>query len=288
MSGFTEVKLDPDEIVARAHETRYKDRYNEIVARFCLFSGGSDSSVVAHRCRDAYDELVHIDTGTAIPGVQDFAREFADWLGKPLIVLQTPWQEYRRLVIGSQTPRAGGKPDIALGFPGPANHGTCYTRLKQRRINELMRTRKKAWSHGQRILLISGLRRAESWRRKNRPEITVTSKDPGIWCNPLIDWTAADMHDYREQEMADAPRSEIAALLHRSGECNCGAFAPPGERELLQALFPQWWAETMGALEEEAAQAGLRVAKWGQGKLPKTPLPDSAPMCSDCQLVFEL
>jgi hypothetical protein len=35
------------------------------------------------------------------------------------------------------------------------------------------------------------------------------------------------------------PESPAAALLHRSGECNCGAFAKASqERAMLQALYP--------------------------------------------------
>lgn len=267
------MKLDPDDIVAEALS------HHTIVARFCLFSGGSDSSVVAHRARDHYTELVHIDTGTALPGVQDFCRDYADWLGKPLRILTTPADEYRRLVLGSDRPRLNGKPDLALGFPGPANHGICYTRLKQRRIEALMRDSKRRMSR-ERILLITGLRRGESKRRSKRKPVNWTSKNAGVWCNPLIDWTNAEMHDYREAH--SIPRSDIAALLHRSGECNCGAFAAPGERAELQALFPEWWAQTMGPLEEAAQEVGLVNNRWGAGKGLRQPA--SQPLCSDCEV----
>ena len=43
-----------------------KERWTPIKT-FCLFSGGGDSGVLAHRCRDHYDALFYIDTGTAIP-----------------------------------------------------------------------------------------------------------------------------------------------------------------------------------------------------------------------------
>jgi 3'-phosphoadenosine 5'-phosphosulfate sulfotransferase (PAPS reductase)/FAD synthetase len=270
------VGLTPDEIVSLA-----ESRHN-IVARFCLFSGGNDSSVVAHRSREHYDTLVHINTGTALPGVEEFCHEFAAWLEKPLIVLRTPFSEYRRLVLGSDTPRANGKPDQPLGFPGPGNHGACYWRLKQARLEELMRSCKKRYSR-ERILLITGIRRSESQKRSKREPIRFNNKNPGIWVNPLIDWDATDMLDYRERH--GIPQSDVAALLHKSGECNCGAYAPKGERETLIALYPEWWAETMGPLEDEAAQAGLTVTRWGQGQLPKgVRNVGGFPMCDDCEL----
>ena len=46
-----------------------------------------DSTVLAHRCREHYQALAWIDTGTAVPGVAEFVVEYADWLGKPLRVL---------------------------------------------------------------------------------------------------------------------------------------------------------------------------------------------------------
>lgn len=40
----------------------------------CLISGGGDSTVTAHRCRNLYHELAFIDTGTALPGVREFVH----------------------------------------------------------------------------------------------------------------------------------------------------------------------------------------------------------------------
>lgn len=70
------------------------------IRTFCLFSGGSDSLVVAHRCRDHYDELVYIDTTTAIPGVEDHVRRCAQDLDKPLQILTPDFDAYRLLVLG--------------------------------------------------------------------------------------------------------------------------------------------------------------------------------------------
>ena len=53
---------DPDDLVERAKEEHAPLR------TFGLFSGGGDSMVTAHRCRDHYDELVFIDTGNGGSG----------------------------------------------------------------------------------------------------------------------------------------------------------------------------------------------------------------------------
>lgn len=274
-------KRVPEEVIAEARSGE------NVVASYCLFSGGNDSTVVAHRCRDHYDALVHIETGTAVPGVVDFVREFAGWINKPLHIYSTPADEYRRIVLGSDQPRAGGKPDIGIGFPGPAMHSTCYSRLKERQVEALVRHTKRERDAGRfdRVLLLTGIRRAESARRRGRTEIT--RKGSQIWASPLIDWTTRDMWDYRDAHMKDAPMSDVAALLHRSGECNCGAYAAPGEREELQALYPEWFDATIGALEREAAAAGLDSPVWGGRPDRRRDNHVDELMCSDCQLRIE-
>jgi hypothetical protein len=257
-------KRPPDNVIRDAREGQ------NVIASYCLFSGGNDSTVVAHRCKDDYEALVHIDTSTAVPGVRDFCEEFAAWIGKPLSILTTSSFVYRDIVFALD------------GFPGPAQHHRCYSRLKERQVEALVRDTKIGYSRDSRVLLITGLRRAESARRSQRKEITRNGAQ--LWCNPLIDWTARDMWDYREMHMKDAPMSDVAALLHRSGECNCGAYAAPGEREELQALYPEWFDSTIGALEREASAAGLASCVWGGRPNRDAVVSEDEFMCSDCQL----
>jgi hypothetical protein len=52
------------------------------------------------------------------------------------------------------------------------------------------------------------------------------------------------------------PESDAAALMHRSGECNCGAFASAAqEGAMLKKLYPDFF-KSIEALEAQAA--GLR------------------------------
>jgi len=51
--------------------------------------------------------------------------------------------------------------------------------------------------------------------------------------------------------------------MHRSGECNCGAFASAAhERATLKALYPDFF-RGIEALEAEVEAAGLRWCRWG-------------------------
>ena len=82
-----------------------------------------------------------------------------------------------------------------------------------------------------------------------------------MFVNPLIDWSGEEMLRYRRDH--DLPESPAAALLHRSGECNRGAFANAAEeRAMLKALYPDFFSG-IEALEREAEEAGIRWCRWG-------------------------
>jgi 3'-phosphoadenosine 5'-phosphosulfate sulfotransferase (PAPS reductase)/FAD synthetase len=279
---------DPDDVVALARAA------HEPVAVWCLFSGGNDSTVLAHRCREHYQALAWIDTGTAVPGVAEFVAEYADWLGKPLRVLDAG-DAYRQMVMGDlvwwarfiaahdQQPglsiaafiardehehgraSGGGLGQVPHGFPGPGAHGRAYNRLKERQIMALLRKSKVGHPRSARVLFLSGIRRAESRRRSKREAISRAPRRAAVFACPLIDWSNQEMLGYRRRH--EIPESPAAALLFRSGECNCGAYAAPGEREMLKALYPEWFAG-IEALEAEAQAAGVRWCRWGGYDVP--------------------
>ena len=250
------------------------------IRTFCLFSGGSDSLVLAHRCRDHYDELVHIDTGTAVPGVQDHVRQCAQDLGKPLRILAHDFDAYRLLVLGGTDSK--GKRWEPFGFPGPAQHGPAYIRLKERMLERLLREAKEGHPRNSRVLALSGIRQAESARRAKRHPIT--RRGSLVFVNPLIEWTNEDMADYRAEH--DLRLSDVAALLHRSGECNCGAYADGEEREMLASLWPDWFDRRIGSLEREAEAMGLSHCRWGAGREGLATGP-TGELCSSCDAIAE-
>ena len=168
---------EPEDVYARALEL------GPFVRRVCLFSGGKDSLAVALRCREMYDELVHIDTGTAIPGVREHVERCADWLGKPLRVYETPPEVYDEIVVRMK------------GFPGPAQHNRCYNRLKERRLRDLVRELKEG-DHRARVLALSGSRRSESSRRAKRQEIT-RSWALVCWC-----WRLSTSSRFRDERLS--------------------------------------------------------------------------------------
>ncbi len=255
----------------------------------CLVSGGGDSTVTAHRCRDLYDEIAYIDTGTALPGVRDFVVEFAADLGKPLTILEAGdafrhlvlgdplwWAFYRRERRGKEslsdfvvrtTPlrkRGDGCGSGPQGFPGPAGgHRAAYVRLKERQLETLLRDTKRGHGRNDRIALLSGARKYESRRRSMTQGVDGWRlRHSMIWINPLNDWRDPEMVAYRREH--EIPTSDVAALLHRSGECNCGAYMSVGELEDVLALFGDWHASVIAPLEYEARELGIPRWIWGE------------------------
>jgi 3'-phosphoadenosine 5'-phosphosulfate sulfotransferase (PAPS reductase)/FAD synthetase len=307
-------RRDPIALIEEARE-RWKP-----IKTYCLFSGGNDSGVLAHRCREHYDALFYIDTGTAVPttaeqeivGVEDHVRAFAERLGKPLEIRRSGdayrtmvlgdelwWRRYRIRAAQERRPfsieqmiaedrwagRASSKRygQAPYGFPGKGQHGRAYSRLKERRIEELLRQAKEGHPRTAAVLFLSGIRRSESRRRAKREPLV--ERGSAKFCSPLIDWTAEEMVGYRRR--FDLPQSDVAALLHRSGECNCGAFArAEEERQLMRTFWPEWWGETIEALEAEAEARGVRWCRWGgfdlQGNQAAGAAGDPGLLCANC------
>jgi 3'-phosphoadenosine 5'-phosphosulfate sulfotransferase (PAPS reductase)/FAD synthetase len=245
---------------------------------FALFSGGGDSMVAAHVVsRDArFSGCVFIDTGTSLPGVIEHAQEVCRDYGWPLHIIQSP-QTYEDMIR-------------EYGLPGPGQHPTAYVRLKEKALDAFVRAncpRCKAGErhskHGQ-ILWVSGARQDESVRRMGNATDFVVRDGSQVWVNPILDWSESDCVRYRA--LYGLEKSDVAALVHRSGECNCGTYAQPGEREMLCALFPEF-AEKVAGWESLAVEHGHgHAAVWGKrptkhsGQLTLTPRHQIA--CSDC------
>lgn len=257
-----------------------------------LFSGGNDSTVLAHMFRDRATHVAHANTGIGIEQTRQFVRDTARSWGLPLLEKRPREGEgYRDLVLGRCLARTGpntGKPVYAGGFPGPAMHWLMYQRLKERSL-EKIRNEIVAASHKECVIFLAGRRRLESQRRKSRSKAQaikpVERKGSIIWASPLHNWSALDMNAYRRKH-PDVPRNEVADLLHMSGECLCGAFAEAGELDEIGDWFPEV-AASIRALESEALAAGIPELKcrWGWGAGKERPS-RTGPLCSSCDLRF--
>ena len=238
---------------------------------FALFSGGHDS-VCALRVAMEHPQFraaVYIDTGTGIPETREYVHETARALGVKLHEFKTPPEVFEGMVLKH-------------GFPGPAQHNVCYSLLKERRLRDLTREFKQ---HSRdRIVLVSGVRRDESVRRMGTTS-EVTRDGARVFVAPILEWTAMDRLPFMETH--GIKPSPVVANLHRSGECNCGAFAAPGELDFVEMFYPQF-AAGLRDLERRAYACQPHAARWGER--PSEPIPQEQmwlPLCQSCPTRWE-
>jgi 3'-phosphoadenosine 5'-phosphosulfate sulfotransferase (PAPS reductase)/FAD synthetase len=257
---------DPHRIIQSAW-----DQHGEyIIRRTALLSGGNDSSTLAHwlAWHGYIDELLFLNTGTGIKETIRFVHRFADYLGLPLQEWHAPPGAYERMII-----------TISGGFPGPAAHSIAYQRLKERPLADYLAYRKRGQHRQSKVLLLSGIRRAESVKRMKIANKAVDADGVKLWVAPFLDWTMADLGLWREAH--DIPRNPVAELLHYSGECLCGANASEGEFEFIKRLYPDA-AEEILRLQRLADRLGIARARWGENWREQAS--DTGPACGDCQM----
>ena len=265
-------------LVKQAHEII--DRAWELAdgrmrAAWCiLYSGGNDSTILAHMMRGRADYAVHANTTIGVEATRQFVRDTCRAWGLELIERTAP-QSYRDLVL-------------ERGFPGPAMHFKMYQRLKERALDQV-RSELVTNSRRQRVLFIAGRRRAES---KRRTDIPLWETDgSAIWASPLAMWTKEDMGVYRAIAARDGdpvPFNSVSDALGMSGECLCGAFAQDGELDRIRLWYPDTAAE-IDRLEADVKAAGIKepFCRWGHGQ--GKPTEKTGPLCTSCnlQLAFE-
>lgn len=259
------------EIVYRAIDEHFAK--HQVAGIVTLYSGGNDSTVLAHLFRDVATHAAHCNTGIGIEMTREFVRETCRLWDLPLIEVHPP-VSYEQLVIEQ-------------GFPGPGHHFKMYQRLKERGLRQVRRQLVKN-PRRERVLFLAGRRRDESKRRMAIPEM---DRDGSVvFASPLAHWTKQDLNTYRKMHPA-IPRNEVSDTLHMSGECLCGAFAHSGELEEIRFWFPEVAAH-IDELQEKVRAAGHPEQRcvWGWGgTLGKGEVAPSksGPLCSSCDARFE-
>lgn len=214
---------------------------------FAAFSGGHDSLVAAHIAsrHPRFSGAVHINTTIGIEETREFVRQTCRRYGWPLQELYPPpGDTYEDIILGH-------------GMPGPNAHLFTYIRLKERAIRSLIRENKDGTED--RIVLVTGVRSAESKRRMG--SVKPIDRDGAlVWVAPCHDWGSAEREDYIDSQ--GLPRNPVVANLHMSGECLCGAYAHPGELDEVGFFYPAV-AARIRHLERAAAEHGL-PCKWGE------------------------
>jgi 3'-phosphoadenosine 5'-phosphosulfate sulfotransferase (PAPS reductase)/FAD synthetase len=263
--------MEASEIISEAIE-----RYNPSHV-FGLFSGGHDSLCACHVASQhpRFDGCIHIKTGIGIKETREFVQDTCKRFGWPLHVYH-PMDSYEDLVIDQ-------------GFPGPGMHWKMYDRLKERCLRHVLRECRDPTDRRRKIAFVSGVRRKESVRRMINigiNPITTGLKNPSpriVWANPLIDWDGDDKRRYMDAN--DLPHNRVVELLCMSGECLCGAFAQPGELEMIRSFYPAA-AEEIDRIAVNVKAAGKHCV-WGTRPPGTRNKPDprqmELPLCWSCE-----
>src|ERR1022692_2450880 len=245
---LTLLAADPHTIIREAWEQHGK----HLIRRTAMLSGGNDSATLAHwlAWHGYVDELLFLDTGIGIAETSRFVHRFARYLGLPLQVWHAPPGAYETMIV-----------TIGGGFPGPAAHTLAYQRLKERPLADYIAYCKRGQHWRSKVLLFSGIRRAESAKRMKIAEKAIDPAGGRLWVAPFLDWTMADLGIWREHH--DIPHNDVADLLHYSGECLCGANATEGELGFIEGFFPDA-AREIHRLQRLADRLGIERSRWGE------------------------
>lgn len=243
---------------------------------FPLYSGGYDSwcaCFAASQHPRFVGNVWHIDTGIGSRKTRNYVNETSDWYDWELNVLKSRWT-YERFVK-------------TLGFPGPGAHQWVYNKLKERCVCMIDKLSK---GH---VILVTGCRSHESVRRMGHVEpikVGEISKETGkvtktnrVWIAPCHDWTDEEQREFILYH--HVPRNPVKdSILAMSGECFCGAFARPNEREMIKAVCPDVDKE-ISRLEVIARENGIKEENctWGRRDRKKgIEVVETGPMCNSC------
>lgn len=221
-----------------------------------MFSGGNDSLVTVWtlslwaKARGVPFVVAHINTGIGVEETRLHVRQTVPAMGWKLLEFKTDPAHYVRMVTGQERHRS-----IPGGFPGPTLHSMYYRELKDRRVDELLRTLKAGGNRMDQVMLVTGIRRSESQRRMGYAT-PINKHRAQVWVNPLINWQTDHLLDVRDA--ARLPVSPVSNTLHMSGECLCGAMNHPGEYDLIRFFYPK----TADYIDQIAAQARAAGYPW--------------------------
>lgn len=282
---FSDQQIERKIDVARARIERVIRDY-EPIAAFALFSGGHDSlaALLVSGLLEQFPPALHINTGIGVPATHSFVRQTCQARN---CVLIEKCAAANCNAKGQLDPQVYADLVREWGFPGPGHHGKMYNRLKERALRSIERDA-GANCRGKRkdrVLYISGCRSEESTRRMaNTAEVQVDGRR--IWCAPLHDWSKLDCS--LAIELFKAARNPVVDLIHKSGECLCGAFANSDRDNELEEL--NLWDLTRPAYNEikrlEAIVKPIHGWGWGE-RPPKKQQACAAPpgmLCQGCKL----
>jgi len=194
----------------------------------CCFSGGKDSLVSTHYVMSELAgfepapeiHIVFVDTTVMCPIAIDYVQKISEEFSWNIQILR-PEPDFWTLAK-------------RWGVPSMKRRWCCFY-LKLKPIFEFVR--KLPFQRG----MVTGLRREESERRRNRRYVEYVKRMKGMevhaWnYHPLLEWTEKDVLNYIKKHNLPIPPHYKLGI----GEtCMCGAFTHVKELMIMKALFPE-------------------------------------------------
>lgn len=257
-----------------------------------LFSGGHDSTaanLIAHEA--GADFSLHINTGIGIEQTRQYVGETCAARGWTLKEYKATENTY---ADGAPAPMVYEDIVRANGFPGPFAHRAMYVKLKDRQLRRFEREIGATTKNP--VLYLTGVRSDESQRRMGNTTVTAQKTGRQVWVNHIHDFTKLDCGNCMKH--FGQPRNNVVDLIHKSGECLCGAFAKHGELAELKIWFPDV-AKRIEDLEHEVASKWpwrwedpgppqwFKEKKHGQTFMPGfEEMAMQQPLCRKCNLAM--
>jgi len=200
---------------------------------FVFFSGGKDSLVSLHILKRLVNgnkeplTAIHTDTGISTPGNREYVEKTCRELGVKLVLL-SPKDDYFTLVK-------------RWGFP-TLTRRWCKWQLKIFPVQRFLRTQDKS-----KILLVDGVRGAESWikKRMNHQRIgPLTTFHNVLRCpvfHPVYEWSHEAVEAYIEKNGLEV--NPLYAQYGKAFDCWCSVYKTPSDLVMLKynhnSLFKQ-------------------------------------------------
>ena len=277
-------ELEPKEILDQAINDEGIDSF------YVGYSGGKDSGIAldytAKYFPDNFKGVIFADTGIGTQATIDFVKNYCKERNYPLNIVK-PENVIRKK---DSIPFSYENLVMRWGFPTYSGHRIVMQQLKLFPIRQFIHQRKKS---GERPAIISGIRKKESARSKNKKWFNPIDKDAGnqlIFVKPLYyksnNWV---MRYFIEN---DIKRSPVYETLHISGDCLCGCFAKKDEAKLIQMFHPDVYQKIIN-LEKKFNSIPnhkyKKYSKWGNTNMKSITEVEAQTniesfICSDCIL----